>query len=142
MTMNDVRNLGGVHVGAAALVAIVIAVVAVSIRPAAGESSADAVSPPVITSVQVDLAQQTLTVNGVNFGASAPTVSLALTPMTVATPTTASLVQASLSTLATLKPGTYRLVLQRSDSATADLPVTIGAVGPPGPAGSSIPVYQ
>jgi hypothetical protein len=97
---------------------------------------------PLITSVQVDLAQQMLTINGTNFGATAPTVSLALTAMTVSAGTTATRVQATLSTLSTLTPGTYRLVLQRSDSVVADFPVTIGAVGPPGPAGSSIPVYQ
>ena len=44
--------------------------------------------------------------------------------MTVTTPTTATQVQATLATLSTLAAGTYRLVLQRSDMAVADIPVT------------------
>ena len=123
-----------------AAVAAMLVVAAVVGRSTAQET---ATTPaPLITSVAVNLAQQTLTINGTNFGATAPTVSLALTAMTVSEGATATSVQATLSTLSTLAAGTYRLVLQRSDSVVADFPVTIGAVGPPGPAGSSIPVYQ
>ena len=133
------------HVAVAALVAVVASFVAVASQPTAQETSTQTsteTAAPVITSVLVDVAQQMLTINGVNFGTTAPTVSLALTPMTVTTPTTATQVQATLSTLSTLSAGTYRVVLQRSDAVTADFPVTIGAVGPPGPAGVSVPVYQ
>ena len=127
------------HISVVVAVAVAVAAVVVSGRPAAQETLA---ATPLITSVQVDLAQQMLTINGLNFGTTAPTVSLALTPMTVTTPTTATHVQATLSTLSTLAAGTYRVVVQRSDAVTADFPVTIGAVGPPGPAGVSVPVYQ
>ena len=123
-----------------AALAVALVVAAVASRSTAQEKTTSAA--PVITSVQVDLTQNMLTINGTNFGTTAPTVSLALTAMTVNTGATATQVQATLSTLSTLTPGTYRLVLQRSDMVVADFPVTIGAVGPPGPAGSSIPVYQ
>lgn len=133
-----------VHLVVAVGIAVSVTAVAVSSRPAAQETVTQetAAAAPVITSVQVDLSQQMLTVNGLNFGSAAPTVSLALTPMTVSTPTTATQVQATLATLSTLSAGTYRLVLQRSDKVAADFPVTIGAVGPPGPSGVSVPVYQ
>ena len=124
-----------------AAVAAVLLVAALFSRSTAQEVPPIA-GTPVITSVQVDVAQQMLTINGVNFGAQAPTVSLALASMEVATPATDSLVQATLATLSTLAPGTYRLVLQRADAVMADFPVTIGAVGPPGPPGLSVPVYQ
>ena len=79
-----------------------------------------------------------LTINGFNFGTEAPTVTLALSALTVLTPTSATSVQA---TLPTLLPGTYLLVLERTDDQRmAVFYLTLGAVGSAGPPGPS--VYQ
>lgn len=99
--------------------------------PAGAQSSA----LPFITDVRVDVPNETLTINGLNFGDSVPNVSLALTPLAVLPGATPNAVQA---VLPNLDPGTYLLVVERTDMLGAGLfYLTAGAVGPAGPVGPS-----
>ena len=103
---------------------------------------------PLIASAQVSADQTTLTVTGLNFlppppaipfpGTTAvpPTISLALTQMTV---TAASATSVTATLPGALAAGTYLLGLVRSDQEVAVFHLTIGAIGPAGPAGSPGP---
>ena len=111
---------------------------------AAGSAVAVVAAPPpplaapLIASAQLNADQTTLTLTGLNFAATGggegvpPSVSLALTPL----PVTASSATWATATLPSpLNAGTYLLVLQRGDEEAATFYVTVGAVGPPAPAG-------
>ena len=87
---------------------------------------------PIITDVRVDNAAMTQTINGINLSDGTPTVTLAMTPLTVIAATATSVV----TDLPALDPGTYLLALTRSgDEAGAIFYLTVGAVGPQGPEG-------
>ena len=94
---------------------------------------------PLIASALVSTDLTTLTITGLNLASSSagnggeafPSVSLALTALPV-TASSATLVTATLP--ASLQAGTYLLLLSRSDGEAAAFYVTVGAVGPQGPA--------
>lgn len=87
---------------------------------------------PIITDVRVDNTAMTQTINGINLSDGTPTVTLAMTPLTVISATATSVV----TNLPVLDPGTYLLALTRSgDDAGAIFYLTVGAVGPQGPEG-------
>ncbi len=96
-----------------------------------------------ITSATVDRANETLLVNGVNFGAVAPSVWLELSPLTVLSATSGQLV---VQLPAAVPDGTYLLVVERGPSQadrdvfhlSVSTPGT-GPQGPPGPAGPQGP---
>ncbi len=100
---------------------------------------------PIITDVRVDNTAMTLTINGVNLAdEGTPTVTLAMTPLTVMPATATSVV----TNLPLLDPGTYLQALTRSgDGEGAVFYLTVGAVGPqepegpPGPALPSVSAY-
>ncbi len=91
------------------------------------------VAQPFITDVRVDSASETLTINGINFGDSPPSVHLATMPLRVLSGAT----QNSVTTvLPPLDPGTYLLVVERSDIQAAGVfYLTASAVGPSRPLG-------
>ena len=109
-------------------------------------SAVEAPAPaPLIASAQVSGDQTTLTLTGLNLAAAAgestdgvlPSVSLALTPLPL-TASSPTLVTATLP--APLEAGTYLVLLQRSGDQAATFYVTVGAVGPQGPAGAASPL--
>ena len=127
--------MGSALVVGAALVWVTGPAAAVGAAPPAPRAA------PLIASATVSADQATLTLTGLNFAAAAtegadgapPSVSLALTPL----PVTASSPTAVTATLPSpLEAGSYLLLLSRGDDQAAAFHVTIGAVGPPGPAGS------
>ena len=87
---------------------------------------------PIITDVRVDNTAMTLTINGFDLSDGIPTVTLAMTPLTVISATAMSVV----TNLPVLDPGTYLLALSRStDGAGGVFYLTVGAIGPQGPEG-------
>ena len=83
---------------------------------------------PLIASAQVSADRATLTIGGLNFGdpaGSAPTLSLALTPLPV-TAWSATSVSATLP--ASLEAGSYLVLLVRGDQQAAAFHVTVDAV--------------
>ena len=96
------------------------------------QANSQSVSAPIITDVRVDNTAMTQTINGINLADGTPTVTLAMTPLTVIAATATSVV----TDLPVLDPGTYLLALTRSgDDAGAVFYLTVGAVGPQGPEG-------
>src|SRR3989442_4835233 len=92
-----------------------------------------------ITDATADFATHTLTVNGKNFGADVPSVTLGTTPLTVLSVTTTRVV----ATLPASTPaGSYRLVVARGPSTnqTGIFDLTIGTTGPQGPQGPKGPI--
>ena len=91
-----------------------------------------------ITDVTADFTNHTLTVNGKNFGAHVPSVTLGTTPLTVLS-ATATRVVATLP--ASTPAGSYRLVVARGPSPTRRgiFDLTIGTKGPPGSQGPQGP---
>ncbi len=96
------------------------------------QANSQAAPAPIITDVRVDTTAMTQTINGINLADGTPTVTLAMTPLTVIAATATSVV----TDLPVLDPGTYLLALTRSgDDAGAVFYLTVGAVGPQGPEG-------
>ena len=109
------------------IVAVAATAVAIQVRP-----TAEAAPAPLVAGVQVDADAQLLTIQGVNFGDQLSQATLALSPLTVSAWTSTSITAG----LPPFEPGTYLLVLQRTDGAFSNsFHLTIGAVGPIGPAG-------
>jgi hypothetical protein len=95
---------------------------------------------PVINAAQADLPGHTITISGVNFGTTRPTVSLDALTLSV-TSFSKTTIKASLP--AGIGAGSYHLaVVTGPPIAPAVLDMTIGTMGPggpPGPAGPSGP---
>ena len=109
------------------VVAVAATAVAIQVRPTAESAPA-----PLVAGVQVDADAQLLTIQGVNFGDQLSQATLALSPLAVSAWTSTSITAG----LPPFAPGTYLLVLQRTDGAFSNsFHLTIGAVGPIGPAG-------
>ena len=109
------------------VVAVAATAVAIQVRP-----TAEAAPAPLVAGVQVDADAQLLTIQGVNFGDQLSQATLALSPLAVSAWTSTSITAG----LPPFEPGTYLLVLQRTDGAFSNsFHLTIGAVGPIGPAG-------
>ena len=105
------------------------------------QASSQAAPAPIIADVRVDTTAMTQTINGINLADGTPTVTLAMTPLTVIAATATSVV----TDLPGLDPGTYLLALTRGgDDAGAIFYLTVGAVGPgpqgpEGPPGPALP---
>ena len=109
------------------VVAVAATAVAIQVRP-----TAEAAPAPLVAGVQVDADAQLLTIQGVNFGDQLSQATLALSPLAVSAWTSTSITAG----LPPFAPGTYLLVLQRTDGTFSNsFHLTIGAVGPIGPAG-------
>ena len=116
------------------VVAVAATAVAIQVRPTAESAPA-----PLVAGVQVDADAQLLTIQGVNFGDQLSQATLALSPLAVSAWTSTSITAG----LPPFAPGTYLLVLQRTDGAFSNsFHLTIGAVGPIGPAGPQGPVAR
>ena len=86
---------------------------------------------PVITEALVDVEHAALTINGYDFPASVPEVTLGMTELAVVSATESAVVTG----LPELLPGTYLLAATWSGEAGAVFYLTVGAVGPVGPQG-------
>ena len=86
---------------------------------------------PLITEALVDAENATLTINGFDFGAEVPTVTLGMSALQVLSMSESGVVTG----LPEVLPGTYLLALSWADGAGAVFYPTLGAVGPAGPAG-------
>ena len=118
MKMARVSGFAGVTLLLAALLAV--------------QANSQSAPAPVITDVRIDDTAMTLTINGFHLANEIPTVTLAMTPLTVISATETSVV----TNLPALDPGTYLLALTDStDGAGAVFYLTAGSVGPPGPEG-------
>ena len=89
------------------------------------------VPQPLITEALVDVEHAALTINGYDFPASVPEVTLGLTELAVVSVTESAVVTG----LPELLPGTYLLAATWSGEAGAVFYLTVGAVGPVGPQG-------
>ena len=89
------------------------------------------VPQPLITEALVDVEHAALTINGYDFPASVPEVTLGLTELAVVSATESAVVTG----LPELLPGTYLLAATWSGEAGAVFYLTVGAVGPVGPQG-------
>ena len=118
MKMARVSGFAGVTLLLAALLAV--------------QANSQTAPAPIITDVRVDNTAMTLTINGFDLSDGIPTVTLAMTPLTVISATAMSVV----TNLPVLDPGTYLLALSRStDGAGGVFYLTVGAIGPQGPEG-------
>jgi hypothetical protein len=118
MKMARVSGFAGVTLLLAALLAV--------------QANSQSVPAPIITDVRVDNTAMTLTINGFNLSDGVPTVTLAMTPLTVVSAAATSVV----TNLPMLDPGTYLLALtSATDGAGGIFYLTVGAVGPQGPEG-------
>lgn len=112
------------------VVAILSMVTAFQVESVAQEQSSPT---PLIAGVQVDVHSQTLTIMGLNLGAiSGGSLALAKLNLTSTAPNTVTAV------LPPYPPGTYLLALEQGDGTLSNLfYLTLGAVGPQGPPGTS-----
>ena len=112
------------------VVAILSMVTAFQVESVAQEQSSPT---PLIAGVQVDVHAQTLTIMGLNLGAiSGGSLALAKLTLTSTAPTTVTAV------LPPYPPGTYLLALEQGDGTLSNFfYLTLGAVGPQGPPGTS-----
>ena len=99
-------------------------------------SGADAQAPsPLITAAIPDAENANLTIGGAGFREGFPVVHLGNLELPVRWAT-----ESTVDTwLPELQPGTYRLTARWSDGSQADFYLTLGAVGPAGPAGAPGP---
>ena len=145
------------HVAVAALAALVMGFMIVSVDLAGQDGTIVApVPPPVVRSVRIDTGSHTITIEGLNLGTAVPLVRLDLTDLNVQT-ATSQLVVADLP--AAISPGSYLLSLSPGPSYGRQVlfevavgldgaagaqgppgaPGPIGPPGPPGPAGPQGP---
>ena len=118
MRMARVSGFAGITLLVAALLAV--------------QANSQSAPAPIITDVRIDGTAMTLTINGFHLADEIPTVTLAMTPLTVISATETSVV----TNLPVLDPGTYLLALTDStDGAGTVFYLTAGAVGPQGPEG-------
>ena len=89
------------------------------------------VPQPLITEALVDVEHAALTINGYDFPASVPEVTLGMTELAVVSATESAV----LTGLPELLPGTYLLAATWTEGTGAVFYLTVGAVGPAGPQG-------
>ena len=89
------------------------------------------VPQPLITEALVDVEHAALTINGYDFPASVPEVTLGMTELAVVSATESAV----LTGLPELLPGTYLLAATWPEGVGAMFYLTVGAVGPAGPQG-------
>ena len=89
------------------------------------------VPQPLITEALVDVEHAALTINGYDFPASVPKVTLGITELAVVSATESAV----LTGLPELLPGTYLLAATWTEGVGAVFFLTVGAVGPVGPQG-------
>ena len=89
------------------------------------------VPQPLITEALVDVEHAALTINGYDFPASVPEVTLGMTELAVVSATESAVVTG----LPELLPGTYLLAATWIDGRGSIFYLTVGAVGPAGPQG-------
>ena len=89
------------------------------------------VPQPLITEALVDVEHAALTINGYDFPASVPEVTLGMTELAVVSATESAV----LTGLPELLPGTYLLAATWPEGVGAVFFLTVGAVGPAGPQG-------
>ena len=89
------------------------------------------VPQPLITEALVNVEQAALTINGYDFPASVPEVTLGMTELAVVSATESAL----LAGLPELLPGTYLLAATWPEGVGAIFFLTVGAAGPAGPPG-------
>ena len=89
------------------------------------------VRQPVISEALVNVEQAALTINGYDFPASVPEVTLGMTELAVVSATESAV----LTGLPELLPGTYLLAATWTEGTGAVFYLTVGAVGPIGPQG-------
>ena len=89
------------------------------------------VRQPVISEALVNVEQAALTINGYDFPASVPEVTLGMTELAVVSATESAVVTG----LPELLPGTYLLAATWTEGTGAVFYLTVGAVGPIGPQG-------
>ena len=89
------------------------------------------VPQPLITEALVDVEHAALTINGYDFPASVPEVTLGMTELAVVSATESAV----LTGLPELLPGTYLLAATWPEGVGAVFFLTVGAVGPVGPQG-------
>ena len=89
------------------------------------------VPQPLITEALVDVEHAALTINGYDFPASVPEVTLGMTELAVVSATESAVVTG----LPELLPGTYLLAATWPEGVGAVFFLTVGAVGPAGPQG-------
>ena len=94
-----------------------------------------ALRQPLITEALVDVEMAALTINGYDFPASVPEVTLGMTELAVVSATESAL----LAGLPELLPGTYLLAATWPEGAGAVFFLTVGAAGPAGPPGPQGP---
>ena len=93
------------------------------------------VQQPVITEALVDVENAALTINGYDFPAGVPTVTLGMTALAVVS----AKESAVMAGLPELRPGTYLLAVTWIDGAGTVFYLTVGTVGTVGPAGPQGP---
>ena len=98
-------------------------------------AQAPAVRQPLITEALVDVETAALTINGYDFPASVPEVTLGMTELAVVSATESAL----LAGLPELLPGTYLLAATWPEGTGAVFFLTVGAAGPAGPPGPQGP---
>ena len=93
------------------------------------------VRQPLITEALVDVEHSALTINGYDFPASVPEVTLGMTELAVVSVTESAM----LTGLPELQSGTYLLAATWTKGVGAIFYLTVGAVGPAGPQGTQGP---
>ena len=111
------------------------ALVAASVVYLQANAQSPAVRQPLIMEALVDLETSALTVNGYDFPASVPDVTLGMTELAVVSATESAL----LAGLPELLPGTYLLAATWPEGVNAVFFLTVGAAGPAGPPGPQGP---
>ena len=117
------------------LVAGLAALVAACVVYLQANAQSPAVRQPLIMEALVDLETSALTINGYDFPASVPEVTLGMTKLAVVSATESAL----LAGLPELLPGTYMLAATWPEGMNAVFFLTVGAAGPAGPPGPQGP---
>jgi Collagen triple helix repeat (20 copies) len=119
------------------MLALMLAFASPPLLRAANPPATSAAAIPVINAAQADLPSHTITISGVNFGTTRPTVSLDALTLSV-TSFSKTTIKASLP--AGIGAGSYHLAIVTGPPiAPALLDMTIGTAGPSGPQGPAGP---
>ena len=112
-----------------------VLLVAASVVYSQANAQTPAAAQPLITEALVDVGTAALTINGYDFPASVPQVTLGMTELAVVSATESAL----LAGLPELLPGTYLLAATWPEGVSAVFFLTVGAAGPAGPPGPQGP---
>ena len=118
------------------LIAGLAALVAMSVVYLQANAQSPAVPQPFITEALVDVEWSALTINGHDFPASVPEVTLGMNELAVVSASESAL----LAGLPELLPGTYLLAATWPEGVGAIFFLTVGAAGPAGPPGPQGPL--